>query len=74
MRGLRLLAAWLVVVSSMVAFSGLGAYSTGILVHHGQDPSEILYGWPAVWYLCPRIALGLVAVTVIAGICVALLK
>jgi hypothetical protein len=68
MSGMRLFAAWLVVAGALVGFTGLGSYNAGVLVHHGHQPAEVLYGWPAVSYLCPRIAAGLVAVTLVGGI------
>lgn len=64
----RIAAAWLVVAGTIVGFMGVMVHSTGILVRHGEQPSEILHGWDAVRYLCPRVAAGLVAFTAVAGL------
>ncbi len=61
----RLLAAWIVVASSITALCGVLVYSTGVFVRHADAPSETLLGWDAVRYLCPRVALGLASVTVV---------
>lgn len=71
---MRLLAAWLVMVGFLLGVAGLSVYWGGILVHHGPAPAEVLYGWAAVWWLCLRLALGFMAVTVVAGILAALLS
>jgi hypothetical protein len=64
----RIAAAWIAVAGAIVGFVGVMVHSTGILVRHGAQPSEILHGWDAVQYLCPRVALGLVAFTAVAGV------
>jgi hypothetical protein len=63
----RIIAAWFVVAAAIIGFIGVMVHSTGILVRHGEQPSEILHGWDAVQYTCPRAALGLVALTAVAA-------
>ena len=70
---IRAAAAWLLFVGALTAAMGFGVYREGILVHHGHAPSEMLYGWPAVRYLCPWVPAACTAITALAAAVVWLL-